>query len=110
MDDPLAHKASTATFLGIVIMQIGTVFACKTQNESVFKIGVFSNSLILWGIVIEIILSAFIIYHPWGNKIFSTAPIPFTIWLILIPFGLLLFFAEEIKKLVMRRVKKRSSS
>jgi len=110
MDDPLAHNASTATFLGIVIMQIGTVFACKTQNESVFKIGVFSNSLILWGIVIEIILSAFIIYHPWGNKIFSTAPIPFTTWLVLIPFVLVLFFAEEIKKLVMRRVKKRSSS
>jgi sodium/potassium-transporting ATPase subunit alpha len=106
IDNPLVHQATTATFLGIVIMQVANVFACRTQSESAFKGGIFSNKIILWGILAEIILSAFIIYHPWGNKIFSTAPIPFTIWLILIPFGFLLFFAEELRKLIVRKVKK----
>ena len=110
IDHPLVHEASTATFLGIVIMQVANVFACRTQNDSVFKVGIFSNKVILWGIAVEILLSAIIIYQPWGNKIFSTAPIPYTIWMILIPFAILLFVAAEVKKLITRKVKKMSSS
>jgi sodium/potassium-transporting ATPase subunit alpha len=98
-DSTLTRQASTATFLGIVIMQIGTVFACRTQSESVFKRGIFSNRMILWGITAELLLSAFIIYHPWGNELFFTAPLPLHIWLILIPFMLLVFFADEARKL-----------
>jgi sodium/potassium-transporting ATPase subunit alpha len=84
------------------MMQIGNVFACRTQTESVFKIGIFGNRLILWGILAEILLSAFIIYHPWGNKIFSTAPISLSVWLLLIPFMFLVFFAEELRKFLGR--------
>jgi sodium/potassium-transporting ATPase subunit alpha len=110
IDDPLVHQASTATFLGIVIMQIANVFACRTQSDSAFKVGIFSNRVILWGIAIEVLLSVFIIYHPWGNKIFSTAPIPYTVWIMLLPFTILLFTAAEARKLITRKVRKRSSS
>ncbi len=110
IDDPLVHQASTATFLGIVIMQIANVFACRTQSDSAFKVGIFSNRVILWGIAIEILLSVFIIYHPWGNKIFSTAPVPYTVWIILLPFTILLFTAAEARKLITRKVRKGSSS
>lgn len=103
MDSALFREATTATFLGIVIMQIGNVFACRTQNESAFRSGIFSNRLIIWGIVIEIILSIFIIYHPWGNAIFATHPLPFGIWAVLIPFALLLFFSEELRKLFVNK-------
>ncbi|MBI5846364.1 MAG: cation-transporting P-type ATPase [Nitrospirae bacterium] len=110
IDSMLTRQASTATFLGIVIMQIGTVFACRTQSESVFKRGIFSNRMILWGIAAEILLSAFIIYHPWGNRIFATAPLGADIWLILIPFMLLVFFADEARKAVTRHSHLLSSS
>jgi sodium/potassium-transporting ATPase subunit alpha len=100
LNDPLARQAATATFLGIVIMQIGNVFACRTQTESVFKIGILGNRLILLGIFMEVALSTFIIYHPWGNEIFATSPIPLSIWLILIPFAVIVFLAEEIRKRV----------
>lgn len=106
MTEPLTRQASTATFLGIVIMQIGTVFACRTQSESVFKTGLFRNRLVLWGILTEIVLSAFIIYHPWGNRVFSTEPVNLTVWLILIPFMFSVFFAEELRKLIRRRSSK----
>ena len=100
----LTRQASTATFLGIVVMQIGTVFACRTQSESVFRRGIFSNRLILWGILAEIILSIFIIYHPLGNKIFSTYPLDISVWLMLIPFTLLLLLADEARKAVIRHI------
>jgi sodium/potassium-transporting ATPase subunit alpha len=110
IDDPLVHQASTATFLGIVIMQIANVFACRTQSDSAFKVGIFSNRVILLGIAIEILLSVFIIYHPWGNKVFSTYPLPLNTWLVLIPFMFLLFFAEELRKLIMRKTGKKALS
>jgi sodium/potassium-transporting ATPase subunit alpha len=103
IDNPLVHKAATATFLGIVMMQVGNVFACRTRSESAFRTGLFSNRMILWGIATELLLSLFIIYHPWGNRIFSSAPVGLDVWLILVPFVLLLFFAEEVRKFYIRR-------
>ncbi len=103
IDNPLVHKAATATFLGIVMMQVGNVFACRTQTESALRTGLFSNRMILWGIAAELLLSLFIIYHPWGNRIFSSAPVGTDVWLMLVPFVLLLFFAEEARKFYLRR-------
>jgi sodium/potassium-transporting ATPase subunit alpha len=103
IDDQLTRQASTATFLGIVIMQIGNVFACRSSHESVFRMGMFSNRLIIIGIAAELILSAFIIYHPFGNMIFGTAPLGLDIWLILLPFSIILLAAEELRKLYVRR-------
>lgn len=101
--DPLGREAATATFLGIVLMQVGNVFACRTRTESVFSKGMLGNRLILWGILAEIVLSALIIYTPFGNEVFSSSPLPLSVWLLLIPFMLLVFFSEEARKLYVRK-------
>jgi sodium/potassium-transporting ATPase subunit alpha len=105
IDNPLTRQASTATFLGIVIMQIGNVFACRSSQDSIFKLGFLSNKLVVIGIAAEVILSAFIIYHPFGNKIFGTAPLGLDVWLILMPFSAGLLAAEEIRKFYVRKFK-----
>ncbi len=98
----LYMQATTACLGAIIITQIGNVFACRSFRASVFSIGFFSNRLILFGIAIELILSAFIVYHPWGNKIFGTSSLGLNVWLILIPFGIGLLLAEELRKLYIR--------
>jgi len=103
MNDLLTRQASTATFLGIVIMQIGNVFACRSSKDSIFRLGFFSNRLVIIGIIVEVILSAFIVYHPLGNRIFGTAPLGLDVWLILIPFSIMLLAAEELRKVYVRR-------
>jgi magnesium-transporting ATPase (P-type) len=50
----LAHQASTATYLGIVNLQIGNLYACRSTRESILKLGFFSNKLIIIGIVAEV--------------------------------------------------------
>ncbi|MBI5099250.1 MAG: cation-transporting P-type ATPase [Nitrospirae bacterium] len=100
----LYMQATTACLAGIIVSQIGNVFACRSSIESVFSLGFFSNRLVVLGIVAEIILSAFIIYHPWGNKIFGTAKLELNVWFILIPFGIGLLMAEEVRKFYVRRV------
>ena len=103
-DNLLYMQATTACLTAIIVTQAANVFACRSFRESVFKIGLFSNKLIFIGIAFEILLQIFIIYHPWGNRIFATAPISLNVWLILIPFAILLFTAEETRKLFRAKI------
>jgi sodium/potassium-transporting ATPase subunit alpha len=103
-DNLLYMQATTACLTAIIVTQAANVFACRSFRESVFRIGFFSNKLIFIGIAFEILLQVFIVYHPLGNRIFATAPISANIWLILIPFAILLFTAEETRKLFRAKI------
>jgi len=96
-------QATTACLTAIIITQVGNVFACRSSRESIFSIGFLSNRLIFVGIIVEILLQLFIVYHPWGNKIFRTAPVGLHVWLILIPFSIGLLLAEEVRKFYVRK-------
>ncbi len=103
-DDLLYIQATTACLTGIIVTQVANVFACRSFKESVFTIGFFSNRMIFIGIGFELMLQMFIVYHPLGNRMFMTAPIPAAIWLALVPFALFLFFAEEGRKVVAKKM------
>jgi sodium/potassium-transporting ATPase subunit alpha len=103
-DNVLYMQATTVCLTAIIITQMGNVFACRTSRESVFTIGFFTNRMIFIGIAFELGLQLFIVYHPWGNRVFSTYPISFHTWLVLIPFALMLFIADETRKYVSRAV------
>ncbi|MCL5023556.1 MAG: cation-transporting P-type ATPase [Nitrospirae bacterium] len=107
--DMLYLQATTACLTAIIIAQIGNVFACRSSKESIFSIGFFSNRLIFGGILLEIALQLFIVYHPFANRIFGTALLPLSVWLILIPFGVVLFLAEELRKFYVRTYRHASS-
>jgi sodium/potassium-transporting ATPase subunit alpha len=107
LNDPLYLQATTACLTAIIVTQVANVFACRSFRESVFAIGIFSNKLIFPGIVLEILLQLFIVYHPWGNRIFSTGPLSAGIWLVLVPFAVFLLSAEEARKFISRSIARR---
>lgn len=84
-------------------MQIANVYLCRSKTESVFRLGFFSNRLILWGILWEIALILAIDYSRWGNRMFGTAPIRGEAWLFVIPVALGMFLLEELRKWATRR-------
>ena len=50
---PLHHaylQATTMTFLGMIVGQIGTAFAVRTQRASLRSVGVFSNRYLVWAV------------------------------------------------------------
>ena len=95
--------ATTMSLAGIVATQIGNVFACRTERESVFKVGFFKNRLVLLGIVSELVIIATLVYTPFLQKIFGLAPLDLKQWGFLFAFTPILFFMEEGRKLIMRR-------
>lgn len=100
--NPLHLKAATVVFVGIVVMQIANVFACRSEKYSAFKIGFFNNKLILWGIVFELIFTSVLIYTPFFQKIFQTIGLGWKDWGILFVFMGIIFCCEELRKKMMR--------
>jgi magnesium-transporting ATPase (P-type) len=101
-------QATTMTLAAIVFGQIGAVLNCRTDEQSLFKIGLFSNKKVIRGIAFEILLLSAIIYAPFMQSIFQTTAIGIKDWLflVLIPIPMVLF--EEIRKAVIRRFGKRN--
>ncbi len=100
---PLYTAATTMTLAGIVASQVGNVFACRTDRESVFRSGLLSNKLVLWGIAAELAILALLIYTPLLQRIFGLAPLDFREWMILASFAPAILLLEESRKWLMRR-------
>ena len=107
VSDMVYRKAITLAQTAIVVTQVANGIVCRTSREAVHRIGFFTNRLLLAGIAVEIALQIVIVYHPLGNAIFNTAPIDLSDWLLILPFAVLLFVAEEARKAVMRIVRRR---
>jgi sodium/potassium-transporting ATPase subunit alpha len=102
---PLYKQATTVTFAAIVLAQVANVFACRSDRLSAFKLGWFTNPLILWGILIELAILAGITSTPAGNDIFGTRPLPLWIFGPLALGALVLLFAEESRKMIAHRLR-----
>ena len=97
------QQATTMTFLGMVMGQIGTAFAARTERASLRSIGVFSNRLLLWGILFELALSALIIYAPPLQSLLDTAALEPHMVLFTVPFPFIVWGADELRRWVLRR-------
>ncbi|MEN6314074.1 MAG: cation-transporting P-type ATPase [Clostridiaceae bacterium] len=100
------RQATTLTLAAIVFCQIGMVLNCRTERQSVFKVGLFSNKKVIQGIVFEILLISLIIYVPFLQEVFQTAPIGIREWAFLIVLPPLILLIEEIRKTISRRYDK----
>ncbi|MGO8957231.1 MAG: cation-translocating P-type ATPase [Streptosporangiaceae bacterium] len=103
---PLHHaylQATTMTFLSMVVAQIGTAFAARTERASLRSVGVFSNPLLLAGIALELVLAAAIIYLPPFQHLLGTAALPPSLLLITAPFPFIVWGADEIRRYLLRR-------
>jgi calcium-translocating P-type ATPase len=101
--EPLYLQATTACLAAIVATQVVNVFLCRHPRASAFEFGLRGNSLLLWGIAIELALIFAIVYTPWGNLVFGTAPIDAQVWLFILPFAVAMLALEEGRKALQRR-------
>jgi len=101
--DPLYRQATTACLIAIVLMQVVNVHLCRSRRASLFTIPLLGNRLITAGIVVELCVALLIAYTAIGNQWFGTAPVPWWVWLGVLPLGVMMLGFEEIRKAVVRR-------
>jgi len=92
----------TMAFTVLCFSQMGHVMSIRSDTESIFKIGVFSNKPLLGALLLTVALQMMIIYTPFFNNIFRTEPL--TVYELIITFAVssIIFFAVEIEKLIKR--------
>jgi magnesium-transporting ATPase (P-type) len=95
-------QATTMTFLGIVVCQIGTAFAARTDRAALRSIGVFTNRLLLWGILFELVFAALVITIPFLRAVFGTAMPDLDALALLAPFPVIVWGADECRRYLLR--------
>lgn len=75
--------ARTLSFTTTVLFEFFLVFAIRSE-KSAFKIGIFSNKLLLLAVVFGVVGQLFTVYHPLGNEIFKTVPLNWNDWLLVL--------------------------
>ena len=100
-------QATTMTFVGIVSCQLGTAFAARTELASLRSVGFFSNRLLLWGIAFELLFTACVVYLPFCQDVFGTAALDLWMVLLVAPFGLVVWGADELRRARMRAARER---
>jgi Ca2+-transporting ATPase len=92
----------TMAFTVLCFSQMGHVMAIRSERESLFKIGVFSNKPLLGALLLTVVLQLAIIYSPSLNIIFKTQPLSFYELAITLAVSSVVFWAVEIEKWVNR--------
>jgi len=100
---PVYRMATTMNLAAIVFCQIGMVFNCRTERESVFKVGIFSNRMVLVGILVELTLLSILVYAPFTHALFNTAPLGLEQIAFLLIWPIAILLLEESRKAILRR-------
>ena len=95
--------ATTVFHAGVVMAQVGNVFACRSEQHRGRHLGWLSNSMLIRAVLIEILLILAFIYVPPLYNIFGDSPLPAKAWIMLGFYPVVLYSLEWIRKLILGR-------
>jgi len=93
----------TMVFTVLCLSQMGHVMAIRSEKESLFKTGIFSNILLLGAVALTFALQMATIYVPFLQPIFKTEALDVDELILCIALSTIVFFAVEIEKWLVRK-------
>lgn len=101
LHDNDAHWQSMV-FTVLTLSQMGHVLAIRSERESLFTLGVFSNLPMLGAVLLTFVLQMALLYVPFLNPIFKTEPLSLDELVFCLALSLVVFVAVEIEKVLVR--------
>ena len=95
----------TMVFTTLSFAQLAHVMAIRSERQSLFQLGLFSNRPLIAAISITILLQLAVIYIPLANKIFKTQPLTLVEFGACVCLSLVIVVAVEIEKYIKKRRK-----
>jgi Ca2+-transporting ATPase len=93
----------TMVFTVLALTQLGHVLAIRSEKESLFRQGVWSNRSLFWTVLLTILLQLTTIYAPPLNPIFKTEPLSAGELVFSLAISAVVFVAVEMEKWMVRR-------
>jgi Ca2+-transporting ATPase len=88
----------TMVFTVLSFSQLGNALAIRSNKESIFKLGFWSNKPLLLSIILTVLLQLAIIYVPFLQQIFRTQSLSLQELILCIALSSIVFWAIEIEK------------
>lgn len=95
----------TVVFNVLCLSQMGHVLAIRSETQSIFKTGFFSNKLLIGSVILAAGLQAALTYIPFLQVIFHTESLTLTEVVVTVVASSLVLFAVELEKKIGRRRK-----
>jgi Ca2+-transporting ATPase len=93
----------TMTFTVLALSQMGHALAIRSERESLFRLGLWSNRPLLAAVVLTVLLQLAIIYLPGAGTVFRTQPLTPGELGACLGLSTVVFFGVEIEKWLVRR-------
>lgn len=96
--------AQTVVFCAIATFEWFMAFSARSDEHTVFKLGVFKNRALVFSIGAAVLLQLAVVYLPPLQAAFHTVPIGLREWGVILAAGVSLFALEETRKALFPRL------
>ncbi|NMC78649.1 MAG: ATPase, partial [Chloroflexi bacterium] len=93
----------TIVFTTITLSQMGNALATRSDRNSLFTIGLWSNKPMVFSVLVTFVLQLALIYVPFLQNIFNTVPLNASELIISLGLSSIVFFCVELFKWSLRR-------
>lgn len=92
--------ARTVAFVTLAAFQWFQAFNARSDHQSVFSVGLFSNRWVLLGVGVAIVLQFGAVHTSFGQLIFGTTSLLWIDWLLIVLVSSSIWVADEILKML----------
>jgi P-type Ca2+ transporter type 2C len=93
----------TMVFTTLTLSQLSHVMAIRSGDESLFRVGLLSNTPLLGAVALTFVLQILAIYAPLFQSFLDTKALPIADLAIAIALSTIIFWAVEIEKWLARK-------
>lgn len=100
-------EARSLLFMSIILFELIFVFSCRSQDQTIFGLGVRSNMYLVGAVLSQLFLLFLIMYTSSIARLFEVSPIGIKDWLVVTLAGVSGFAFAEVVKAVAGRFRSR---
>ncbi len=104
-----SDRWQTMVFTVLCFSQMGHALAVRSEIQSLFQQGIFSNKQLVGAVLLTFGLQLAVIYIPFLQNIFHTKTLTLEEFLFCVAVSSIVFWAVEIEKLVKRIIRKKKN-
>jgi len=98
-------RARTAAFVVLACSQLFHSLNCRSQSQSLFKIGIFTNTKLVLAAAMSFLLQMAVVYVPFFQVVFKTEPLRVIDWIMVVVVSSLPLWAMELAKAINTKVR-----